>query len=395
MKKMTAGISATLACSAILMLLPSCTGGMKHIRNEKAGKLTATYQLVADEEKNIYLDDETAPGPPYIQMINDSILTFLNPRNNSIYFYDYGNGTFMRKITYEKEGPNAVYYPTGYYIKNMDSIYIYLKSQVSVALTDSSGKVRESISLKNDDPYWPLYLPQYLLNTAVPLIETHGRLILTGLSPFSIPDTLIGKFRFSACIDMKTREVKFVHTYPEAIYGNNSNWEGGVSTMVYPALSPAGELIYSFSASHDLHLAKGDAETYETVYAGSNVAGTIHSVDWDNPRQTPDKLLFAYFAGEDIYTSILHDPWRNLYYRFMLQGISGATSDTRKEDKPIIVIVMDGQFNYQGETVIGTWRQWRWENSFVTAGGLNIEYIDADDENEDYLHFRIFKIKEL
>ena len=62
---------------------------------------------------------------------------------------------------------------------------------------------------------------------------------------------------------MKTHDVKFVHTYPEAIYGSNSNREGGLSTMVYPALSPSGELIYSFPASHDLYVAKWDAETYE------------------------------------------------------------------------------------------------------------------------------------
>jgi hypothetical protein len=362
---------------------------------KKKGNLTAICQLVVDGEKNIYLDNETAPRPPYIQMINDSILTFLNPYNNSIYFYDYDNKSFLQKITYEKEGPDAVYYPTGYYIKNMDSIYIYLKSLIAVVLTDSSGKVKEHIPLKNNDPYWPLYFPQYLLYTAVPIVETQGQLILTGLSPFSIPDSLIGKFRFSASIDLKTRDVKFAHTYPDAIYGNNSNWEGGLSTLVYPALSPSGKLIYSFPASHDLYLTGWDSDLYETVFAGSNVAGTIHSVDWDNPPQTPSELLYAYFAGEDIYTAILYDKWRKLYYRFMLQGIPGSTSSTGKEKKPVIIIMMDEQFNYLGETVIGTGEQWNWSNSFVTKEGLNIEYINEEDVNEDYLNFKIFKVKEL
>ncbi|MDR0742785.1 MAG: DUF4221 domain-containing protein, partial [Tannerella sp.] len=211
----------------------------------------------------------------------------------------------------------------------------------------------------------------------------------------SIRDSLIEKFRFSACIDLKTSDVKFFHTYPEAIYGDNSNWEGGLSTLVYPALSPSGELIYSFPASHDLYITKWNSETYKTVFAGSNVAGTIHSVNWDNPSQTPSELLYTYFAGEDVYTAILHDPWRKVYYRFMLKGIPNATSGTRKEKKPVIVIVMDEQFNYLGETLIGTGEVWNWTNSFVTSEGLNIEYIDDEDENEDYLTFKIFKLQEL
>jgi hypothetical protein len=79
----------------------------------------------------------------------------------------------------------------------------------------------------------------------------------------------------------------------------------------------------------------------------------------------------------------------------MLQGIPGSTSSTGKEKKPVIVIVMNEQFNYLGETVIGTGEQWNWSNSFVTKEGLNIEYINEEDVNEDYLNFKIFKIKEL
>jgi hypothetical protein len=142
-------------------------------------------------------------------------------------------------------------------------------------------------------------------------------------------------------------------------------------------------------------MAGWDSEIYKTVFAGSNVAGTIHSVGWDDPPHTPDELLYAYFAEEDIYTAVLYDKWRRLYYRFMLQGIPGAAYGTGKEKKPVIVIVMDELFNYLGETVIGTGEEWNWSNSFVTEEGLNIEYIDDSDTDEEFLNLKIFTVKEL
>ena len=64
------------------------------------------------------------------------------------------------------------------------------------------------------------------------------------------------------------------------------------------------------------------------------------------------------------------------------------------KEKPIAVIIFDENFNYLGETVIGTGENWYWQNSFVTEEGLNIEYIDNDLE-EKYLRFRIFVVQNL
>ena len=86
---------------------------------------------------------------------------------------------------------------------------------------------------------------------------------------------------------------------------------------------------------------------------------------------------------------MLYDPWRKAYYRFMQQGIKGATSQDQLTEKPVVVIMMDEQFNYLGETVLGTSDVWNWNNSFVTKEGLNIEYIDESDIDEQYMRFKI------
>ena len=64
------------------------------------------------------------------------------------------------------------------------------------------------------------------------------------------------------------------------------------------------------------------------------------------------------------------------------------------KEKSIAVIVMDENFKYLGETTIGIWKNWNWQNSFVTCEGLNIEYTDKDPK-ESYLTLKIFTIKKI
>ena len=51
----------------------SCTHGTISFKNEKRGKLTSSYYLTLSGEKKILLDYETAPKPPYMQMIQNNI----------------------------------------------------------------------------------------------------------------------------------------------------------------------------------------------------------------------------------------------------------------------------------------------------------------------------------
>ena len=376
----------------------SCTNTIS-VKNEKQGKLTASHYLALGEEKKILLDYDTAPNPPYMQMLEDEsgkrILTFLNPYMNAIYFFDYEKGIQIGKTAYEKQGPNSILRMTSYYIHNMDSIYVYNMPMIEIALTDSAGNVKSRISLRDNRADWYNYLPQYLLSTSIPVIKIQDKLILTGLQTVAIPSESINELYFAACVDIKTNEVEHIYTYPEELYGSNTNWEGDQATFVYPELSPAGEMIHSFPMSHNIYVAPWNSNDFKTRYAGSNNASTIHSINLD-PKRTPNEVVLDRLVREDMYTAILHDPYRHIYYRFMLQGISGATITTPLKSKPVVVIIMDENFNYLGETIIGTGEEWNWENSFVTPDGLMMEYIDLNvDSVEEYLILKTFTVEKI
>jgi len=381
------------------LIIASCTHTVK-IKNVNEGKLKPTHYLALHGEKKIHLDYETAPNPPYMQMIDDAsgnrILTFLNPYKNAIYFYDYEEGVFIRDLVYDKQGPNGIPHIGGYYIKNMDSTYLFNRP-IEIALSDGAGLVKQRISLNDNrkDNEWAYYYPGYDLSTVNPIAEAQGKLIMTGMKGFSITDSLIDKFRFTACIDMKSEDIEFIHTYPKELYGSNVNWQDPCYMQGYRAFSPSGEWLYSFPVSHDVYIAQADAKGYKTQYAGSNYAKTIRSIDDDRDR-TPDELILINFLEQDLYTALLYDPYRNVYYRFMLQGIPNATVKTPVKEKRIVVIIMDEKMNYMGETVIGSGEEWNWKNSFVTSEGLVIEYIDtAVDSEEEYLILKTFAIEKL
>lgn len=392
-------IAFSLFCLVVVLFFTSCSTSVVSSENKQKGKLQATHTLVVSGEKNILLDETVAPESPYLQMYYDSsgsrILTSLNTYNHSIYFFDYDKGRFMNKVSYSKEGPDAILGIGGYYIKNRDSIYIYNRPLVEVALTDHLGVVKERISLRKKEQDWFLFYPQYFFNTVCPMLEVNNHLILTGMCSFSIEDTIIDKFHFTASIHLDSKQLEFLHTYPNALYGNNANWEDPLFMQVYPTVSPQGELIHSFPTSHDIYISSWDSNVSKLVYGGGNEVRTISSIDYSPTAKTPKELVYTHYLKQDLYAAILYDPWREVYYRFVQQGIKDATKYTKLEEKNIVVVLMDKEFLYLGEKLLGTGEKWNWKNSFVTEEGLNIEYIDSSDIEDSYMRFKILTPKEL
>lgn len=381
-----------------VVLLISCTRTIK-IKNEKEGKLIATHCLTPGEVKKFEIDDETAPQSPYIQMFDDisgiRLFTFFNPYNHSIYYYDYDTGIKINTTKYYKEGQNGILNISGYYIQSKDSIYLYSARTIEIALTDSAGKVNKRISFRGDGrDNWYNTFPQYAFSTVIPIIKIQDKLILTGFQTVALPAKALDKHPFAACIDLKTENINYTYTYPEMLYGYNANWEGNFATFVYPELSPTGEMIHSFPMSHNIYITPWNSNNYKTIYAGSNYASTIHSIDMD-PKRTPGEVILDRMVREDMYTAIRYDSYRKLYYRIILHGIPDANHNTQSSKKTISVIIMDERFNYMGETVIGSGEQWNWKNMFVTREGLNIEYISHDDLDENFMIFKIFTVEKI
>ncbi len=388
-----------LTCAVLLMVV-ACSTNIIKVENEEKGRLQPVLKLEEEKVKRMILDSVSAPKPQYTQIFQDSMgvryFTFINRYDNSIYFYNYETLKFVRKIRYERQGSNGIRKSDGYFIKNMDSIYVYNLTMNEIVHTNHKSKIVKRISLKGNEgnKTWFQNYPQYYPRTVTPFIEADGKLLFTGFFPNSILESMLEKFKFNAQIDLKSNNVVFNHLYPEELYGFDSNWDGGMFTEVFPELHPDGDkLIFSFPISHNLYLAKVDSNSYETVFAGSNFAGTIYSIN-RQPNKASNEVIMSHYIKHDFYSAIKYDKFRKVYYRILLKGIPNATKRSKWKDKPIAIIIMDEDFKYLGETVIGNMNDWNWENTFVTKEGLNIEYIEKDFE-EVYLTLKIFTLKKL
>ena len=106
-----------------------------------------------------------------------------------------------------------------------------------------------------------------------------------------------------------------------------------------------------------------------------------------------EDFLMDSLLNADGYAAILHDPYRKVYYRYLLRGMPNATPKTPIDSKNLVVVMMDEQFRYLGETELGTGKEWNWTNSFVSPEGVNIEKIGTEVEDDDYLTFGIFSVR--
>ncbi|TGV03441.1 DUF4221 family protein [Flavivirga rizhaonensis] len=388
-----------LSCFIVFIFF-SCSDQKINIKNEKSGQMAPTMELRQVNTKPFLLDTDTAPKPHYIQVINDSLesrqLTFLNYYNNSIYFYNYKTEKFIKKVSFDKDGPNAVKEPMGYHIKNRDSIYIFSSQLKEVLLANSQGEILNKISLiggksskRSKTASWFYTYPNYYVETVTPFIETPRGLLLTGQFDIDMNDSIINKFKFTANIDFKFDKINYTHTYPPSLYGNGTVWGGGLLTEVFPQLHPDGnKIIYSFPVSHHLYITNINSNTYEKVYAGSNFAGSISSLEKKHGRS--NERILSNFVRQDIYAAVIYDKFRKVYYRFLRKAIPNAPIGTSWKEKNIAIIIMDENFKYLGETVLGIERECHWQNSFVTEEGLNIEYLDIGDIEEVNLTLKIF-----
>lgn len=387
-----------------LITLYGCNSNVIEVKNLKKGTLKATHQLELTETKKFKLDSTTAPSPQTLQIYTDSSgqrnLTFLNTYNNSIYFYNYDTKEFVSKRSYDKKGPDGIFEAMGFYIKNMDSIYIYDMHQLELVLTNAKSQILNKISLHGENDItkssnWLANHPQYAVESLHFLELPNQKIILTGQFTGSVPSSIIDDFKFTATIDTKKNEVVFNHSYPKELYGNDSNWPGQIYTEVFSELHPDGDkLIYSFPVSHDLYIASLGSGNYKKIYGGSNFAGTITAVD-AAPNKISRERLVHHVVSNDEYASIRYDKYRKVYYRLIRRAIPDATINTNWKEKSLAVIIMDKDFNYLGETTLGKYGDWSWKNFFVTKEGLNIEYMDNDDIDEVSLTLKIFKLKKV
>ena len=95
------------------------------------------------------IDDETVVPLYNLYIFKDNgedFLTFSNPLARTILIYNLHSGELVKKLSFEREGPNGVGgHIFGYYIKDFNHIFLPSAITTQIYLTDTTGVVKQKI----------------------------------------------------------------------------------------------------------------------------------------------------------------------------------------------------------------------------------------------------------
>jgi hypothetical protein len=307
-----------------------------------------------------------------------------------ILIYDLSTGEIIDSVRLHNEGDHSVGNNIqGYYIHNMDSIYLYDCWQYTFILVNRKGEIINKINLsekflpQNNSKITPSYpFP----DISMPIRRINNIFILQGMS---------GKVTaakktptVTALCNLSDTTVKFVNSYPE-IYGNTKklfkHWGIFSYLMVFYDLNNEGEMVLSYPA--DDHIAVYDivSNTTRHYFAGYSKKDIIHQ-KIDNSKKNIRSELLQYLENTQ-YGNIHFDLYLNLYYRFVYHP---SYDDDITEAKNMSIVILDSEFNKVGEYDLqGKIDMGRC--AFVSEEGLHIQTL-SDDNCMKFITLKTIKL---
>ena len=259
-------------------------------------------------ELSLLLDSDTKSNTKslflYKNKTGKEYITFQNQFKNEIYFYNIENQKFEFKITPNLDGNNGVGMFFGYYIQNLDSIFLTNSEVEEIALIDSSAKLKEQLVYDK---------------------ASDGTLLRRSFSTtnFFRPLTIIGNkiYTISRCnrnihpnpvsitIDMKTKKVDYLpFEYPQIQNNINKMKTFGLEDQ-FSRVFDGNHFIYSFYFEEDIFVASIDHKKIQRKKVKSKYINSVRLLD-DFGKSTIQEA-----CENPNYGNMIYDPYRSVYYR--------------------------------------------------------------------------------
>jgi hypothetical protein len=177
--------------------------------------------------KEFRLDSVTSFRTNYVDIYMDKNKNYLileNRNKPSIQFYDFSGDSLSFEVKLEIDGPNGVGKMRGFFVKNLDSIYVLNPFHYAVYLVNRNGNVIDKYS-------W-LHNAAQLKSLSMAGIYTTspGILLNNKLHLFAVPETgykrksTFESGKVDVVLDLKNRSVELNYNYPD-VYRKNKLWK--------------------------------------------------------------------------------------------------------------------------------------------------------------------------
>lgn len=325
-------------------------------------------------------------------------LSFQNMPKSEILIYSVESRNLVKRLCLNTEGNNAV--PGGfggYYIADMNHIYIPSMYVSTIFVADTTGNVKQKIDYaKTTDgrqliPFMPsdksqmlfigndLYIPQTMnLRLGDKAVEN---------SPLKVKlDTVA-----------KTAEALPMRFPPLITYKDFGTV--GAFGAEYSCCYDGKRFIYSFNADEDLYVTSYAHANVEKKKAKSSYIDEVtvfRSTDGDFQGMVKAQCEHA------AYGKIVYDKYRNVYYRFAYPpcDASDYSGDyvelLRSGRKSFSILILDSRLNIVGETSFPAYT-YNSNLSFIAEDGLyiSLNHIKNPDYSDDMLRFRKLNLMKL
>ena len=232
-------------------------------------------------------------------------------------------------------------------------------------------------------------MPWPLASTGTPIYIRNSTIISTGCTADEFEQE--PKRPVLILFDTQTKEEKYLCDYPPCY--QQFNWLGSLFYR-QPYYTLADQLaVISFPASHEVYSYDLKNDTYKASFAGSKEISKIYSYPISKKLfyEVSSSKEKKWYMTNASYEGIFYDKYREVYYRFARLPQPDFQT-MRGNRKPTIVIILDKNLQYIGETRLPDDVYFIPSNSFVSAAGLNIQVMT---DNEDQLLFYQYEISEV
>ena len=370
-----------------LTMMTSCFHSGQ-VKNKEWDAHPNLFQLQFSGITKVEMDSETSGLFMNIQFVDvddQSLLISLNPHDNSLRVYDMDSLKQIKKIVYEKQGGDGVGVIHSFFYYRPDSIFIYSYWDMILFRTNEQGKVLEKYPFKTSTGF-DEKMPIPFVQTSSPMQKINNEIVMNGFILSEVDSEETNNMPFTTCYNLKTRQLSYINRYPEQY--SKYHWGGGLLyRLVHHTVNRNNEMILSFAADHRIFVYSFDDRAIRHYYGGSSSIKNIKSTTFRKGYKLSREMQTEHYLHTPSYEGIFHDPYRNVYYRIARLPIDDSIDlDEMTLPKPVIVIVLNGKFEYIGETNMPKNIDFTTNNCFVTKEGLHIQ-VFLDDDDEDHITF--------
>ena len=358
----------------VLTILFSCNTDTKDYYEGK---------LVKGKKIDFDLADKVSTGFHHIQ-VYDSLIFCTNVKNHlSINVFNL-EGDLIDIHRFNAVGPDGIGRFKGFYIHNLDSVFLVNHHAFKLYLVNLEGKVKMTYDLRKKDT--DIGSIAYI-TTGSPMFKVDNMLYLPAMPEIEPYIFNYKHKRLLIEVNLQNSKVQYKLGYPTQmrkyfLHGSFAikyccyNYEDSLLTISYP---PDNNL-YAYDVSKQRLFSVSDSESQYVDHIEYPINKPSNS--------SYERNLFA--VQQDFFTSIFYDKYRELYYRFIRKGMSkkDAKKHLQNPRKGFVsdryIMVYDKDFNLLHEEKMPFLQTSR--EVFILQDGL---YLKGNYENnEDKVFFQ-------